>query len=98
MNAARALALWLGPWAVAVACASSPAAEKPVCNQFQFRACKAACGRGVQQCAASGLTWGRCQCVIVDASFETSAADGGSDAADGASDAVGDPPSDAAGR
>lgn len=40
----------------------------PACREFQFRACKDPCGRGVQRCLASGR-WGPCSCVAGDASY-----------------------------
>jgi hypothetical protein len=90
VNVARSWVLWLGLSLVPGACSSQSTADKPICNSFQFRACKAACGRGVQQCAASGLRWGRCACVVVDASFEVSLPDGGADAADASLDGASD--------
>ena len=64
-----ASALGLLSSGVAGAC-SSPAAPAPTpaCHLFQFRACKVPCGRGVQQCLASGI-WGPCSCVVDDASY-----------------------------
>jgi len=61
--------------AAAGACSTSapprPAAE---CRQFQFRACKDPCGRGVQRCLASGR-WGPCSCVVGDASYSSDVAE-----------------------
>ena len=86
-RAISAVALGLFVAAAPGACsAGSSQAPAPVCRKFQFRACKDPCGRGVQQCLASGEGWGPCNCVVTDASLGADAALQG-DASDATPDA-----------
>lgn len=75
------LGFWLPAAPAACSGAQAPVPEA-ACQSFQFRACKHACGRGVQQCVSG--SWGPCTCVIDDAGFPGDAATeseaGGSDA------------------
>jgi hypothetical protein len=57
-----------------------------------FRACETDACRGVEQCVEPGL-WGECECVVTDASYAETSADGSEDAstdatADGSPDAT----------
>ena len=70
-----ALLVGLSLAAAAGACSTSaPPRPATECRQFQFRACKDPCGRGVQECLAPGR-WGPCSCVVGDASYSSDVAE-----------------------
>jgi len=76
---------------VLLGCGSSePAPADPECRPPQFRACEAACGRGVQYCVEteSGSYWSACACVVLDAGFPPPD-DGGAGGAAGAAGTAG---------